>query len=94
MLRHLRIVLPIITAASLSGVMAVNTVAAKSAKSTGVVSPTSEAENPEKEKKLGAATEPAKQLLLVHGYEQERENFDGRMDEIYGGKVRQAAHRP
>jgi hypothetical protein len=63
MFRHWRIVLATITAVSLSGAMAANA-AAQSEKSTGVVSPTPEAENSEKERKLAAATDVAKQLLL------------------------------
>jgi len=44
--------------------MAANS-AAQSEKSTGVVSPTLEAEKAEREKRLAAATYAAKQLLLV-----------------------------
>jgi hypothetical protein len=62
MFRHWRTVLAIIVAVFLTEAVAGNVVAAQSEKSTGVVSPTSEAE---REKRLAAATEAAKQLLLV-----------------------------
>jgi hypothetical protein len=64
MFRHWGIVLAIITAVSLSGSRAENA-AAQSEKSTGAVSPTPDAEKSEREKKLIAATEAAKQLLLA-----------------------------
>jgi|ERR1700728_3555851 EF hand len=65
MFRHWRTVLAIIAAVFLTEAVAWNVVAAQSEKSTGVVSPTSEAEKAEREKRLAAATEAAKQLLLV-----------------------------
>jgi uncharacterized membrane protein YdfJ with MMPL/SSD domain len=65
MFRHWWIVLAILTAVSLSGGLAVYTAAAQSEKSTGAVSPTPETEKSEKEKNLAAATDAAKQLLLV-----------------------------
>jgi hypothetical protein len=64
MFRPWRIVLAIITAVSLSGSM-VGKAAAQSEKSTGAVSPAPDAENSEREKKLAAATDAAKQLLLA-----------------------------
>jgi hypothetical protein len=59
-----RIVLAIITAVSLSGSM-VGNAAGQSEKSTGAVSPAPAAEKSEREKKLAAATDAAKQLLLA-----------------------------
>jgi hypothetical protein len=63
--RHWRTVLAIIAAVFLTEAVAGNVAAAQSEKSTGVVSPTSEAEKAEREKGLAAATEAAKQLLLA-----------------------------
>jgi hypothetical protein len=65
MSRHWRTVLAIIAAVFLVGAIAVSTAAAQSEKSTGMVSPTPEAEKVEKERKLAAATDAAKQLLLA-----------------------------
>ena len=65
MFKTLPIVSASIAAPFLAGVMAVNTAAAQSEKSTGVVSPTPAAERAERERKRAAATEAAKQLLLV-----------------------------
>jgi hypothetical protein len=65
MFRHWRIVLSMITAASLTGAIMANVAAAQSAKSTGVVSPTLGTEKAEREKRLAVATDAAKQLLLV-----------------------------
>jgi hypothetical protein len=60
-----RCVPAIIAAVFLAGVTAVSTAAAQSEKTTGVVSPTPQAEKAEREKRLAAATEAAKQLLLA-----------------------------
>jgi Ca2+-binding EF-hand superfamily protein len=49
----------------LAGVMAANAAPTQPEKATGVVTPTPSAEQTEKEKKLAAATEAAKELLLV-----------------------------
>lgn len=64
MFRHWGVVLAITTAVSLSGSMAKNATA-QSEKSTGAISPTPDAEKSEREKRLVAATDAAKQLLLA-----------------------------
>jgi uncharacterized membrane protein YdfJ with MMPL/SSD domain len=64
MLRLWTIVLATIAAVFLAGVTVVNTSEAQGGKST-VVTPTPAAEETEKERKLAAATDAAKQLLLV-----------------------------
>jgi uncharacterized membrane protein YdfJ with MMPL/SSD domain len=64
MLRLWTIVLATIAAVFLAGVTIVNTAEAQGGKST-VVTPTPAAEETEKERKLAAATDAAKQLLLV-----------------------------
>ncbi len=62
---RLRPIVPVtIVAAFLAGTLAVNAAAAQGGKST-VVTPTRAAEETEKEGKLAAATDAAKQLLLV-----------------------------
>lgn len=65
MFRHWRSVLAIIGAVFITGAVAVNVAAGQSEKSTGVVSPTPEAEKAERERRLAAATDAAKQLLLA-----------------------------
>jgi uncharacterized membrane protein YdfJ with MMPL/SSD domain len=65
MLRSWLIILAIMAAAFLAGVMVVNANTGQPEKSTGVVTPTSAAERAERERKLAAATEAAKQLLLA-----------------------------
>jgi hypothetical protein len=65
MFRHWRCVPAIIAVVFLTGAIAIRTAAAQSEKSTGVVSPTPQAEKAEREKRLAAATEAAKQLLLA-----------------------------
>jgi len=65
MVRHWRTVRAIIAAFFLAGTMALHAAADQSEKSTGVVSPTPEAERTEREKKLALATDAAKQLLLA-----------------------------
>ena len=64
MLRLWTIVLATIAAVFLAGVTIVNTAEAQGGKST-VVTPTPAAEETEKERKLAAATDAAKQLLLL-----------------------------
>jgi len=64
MFRPSPIVLAIIAAVLLAGVMVVHASTAQSEKST-VVTPTPAAETTEKARKLAAATEAARQLLLV-----------------------------
>jgi uncharacterized membrane protein YdfJ with MMPL/SSD domain len=64
MLRLWTIVLATIAAVFLAGVTVVNIAEAQGGKST-VVTPTPTAEETEKERKLAAATDAAKQLLLV-----------------------------
>lgn len=65
MFRHWQTVLAIIAVVFLIEAVAGNVAVAQSEKSTGVVSPTSEAEKAEREKGLAAATEAAKQLLIA-----------------------------
>lgn len=65
MFRHWRTVLAIIGAVFITGALALNAAAGQSEKSTGVVSPTPEAEKAERERRLAAATDAAKQLLLA-----------------------------
>jgi Mrp family chromosome partitioning ATPase len=65
MFRHWRIVFGLISVVSLGGAVAVKAAAAQSEKSTGAVSPTPQAEKAERAKQLAAATEAAKQLVLV-----------------------------
>jgi uncharacterized membrane protein YdfJ with MMPL/SSD domain len=55
----------IMAAVLLAGAMVVNNIEAQTEKSTGVVTPTPAAERAEREKRLAAATEAAKQLLLA-----------------------------
>jgi uncharacterized membrane protein YdfJ with MMPL/SSD domain len=55
----------IIAAVLLAGAMVVNNIEAQTEKSTGVVASASSAETAEREKRLAAATEAAKQLLLA-----------------------------
>jgi hypothetical protein len=57
--------LAITAAATLAGAMAVNVATGQPEKSTGVVSPTPAAEKAERDRKLAAANEAAKQLLLA-----------------------------
>ncbi len=64
MFRPYLIVFAIIAAVFLAGAMVVNAADTQGEKST-VVTPTPAAEKTEKERKLAAATEAAKQLLLV-----------------------------
>ena len=64
MCRLCRIVLVIMATTVLTGTMEMNASAAQGGKSTGVT-PTPAAEETEKERKLAAATDAAKQLLLV-----------------------------
>ena len=64
MLKLRPIALDTIAAAFLVAVMVVNTAEAQGGKST-VVTPTPAAEETEKERKLAAATDAAKQLLLL-----------------------------
>jgi len=59
------IVLTIIGALFLAGVMAANSAPTQPEKATGIGTPTPAAEQTEKEKKLAAATEAAKELVLV-----------------------------
>jgi|SRR5580658_1573199 hypothetical protein len=54
-----------IAAVFLAGTMPLNAGTTQSEKATGVVSPTPAAEKTERERKLAAATEEAKQLLLM-----------------------------
>jgi hypothetical protein len=65
MLRARPVVCGSIAAVFLAGAMAVNAAVTQNEKSTGVVSPTPAAEKTERERKLAAATEAAKQFLLV-----------------------------
>lgn len=65
MFRPWLIAFAIIAAVLFAGAMVVNNIEAQTEKSTGVVAPTSAAEAAEREKKLAAATETAKQLLLA-----------------------------
>ena len=64
MCRLWRIVLVIMATMVLTGTMGMNASAAQGGKSTGVT-PTPAAEETEKERKVAAATDAAKQLLLV-----------------------------
>ena len=66
MFGHWRMILITISALFLAGIpSATNAVAAQGEKSTGVMPGTAGADRGEKEKKLAAATDAAKQLLLV-----------------------------
>jgi hypothetical protein len=65
MFRFLKLVLAVTPAMLFAVVMVVHAATAQPEKSTGVVTPTSAAEKAEKENKRAAATEAAKQLLLV-----------------------------
>jgi uncharacterized membrane protein YdfJ with MMPL/SSD domain len=65
MLRFQQIMLAIIAAAFLALAMAVNAAAPQNEKSTGAASSTPAAEKTERERKLAARTEAAKQFLLV-----------------------------
>ena len=72
----------------LAGAMAVGAAAPQHEKSTGVVSPSPAAEKSEKERKLAAATETAKRLLLVMDTGKKRQGLQRGMDEVYGSRVR------
>jgi hypothetical protein len=65
MIRPLLIAFAILIPVLLAGAGFVNVIEAQTEKSTGVVAPTTAAEKAEREKKLAAATEAAKQLILA-----------------------------
>ncbi len=65
MFRPYLIAFAIMAAVLATGAVAVNRVEAQAEKSMGAVTPVPQAEKPEKEKQLAAATEHAKQLLLL-----------------------------
>ncbi len=93
MFRPWLIVFAIIAAVFLAGTMVVNAADTQGEKST-VVTPTPAAEKTEKARKLAAATEAAKQLLLVMDTDKSWQGLQGRMDEVYGNRVRQVGHGP